>query len=855
MSGNIRQELYDRIRESSKDEVILAEMIRLGYWPQNTGMPSAPEALIKRNGEISRALSELYTKQQRWADPERVLKEMHKERKRAAMERRKATKLRNAQERYERALAWAERKKGEIAYLGDGVSAGLTHGAEARAALLPGLPVIANAKALAAAMGMPLGELRFLAYERALSRVSHYQRFLLPKKTGGYRQISAPMPRLKAAQYWILDNILAKVPVHDAAHGFAPGRSILTNAAPHAGRDVVVNLDMKDFFPTLSWRRVRGKFRGLGYSEGVATVLALVCTEPDIDEVELDGQRLYLRKGPRRLPQGAPTSPALTNLICSRLDKRLSGLAAKLGFTYTRYADDMTFSASGEAAGKVGTLLKAVGEIVTAEGFTVHPDKTRIMRKHRRQEVTGLVVNNGVGVPRDTLRRFRALIHQIEHTGLEGKSWGTGGNVLTAALGFAHFVRMVDVEAGVPLVAKVEALAKRHGATLSAPERTDFRAKAATGQQPLPRWWKPAEPEAPRPDPVLNALEREQELAQQREQQRLREAQVAEEQARRNPPVASVPSAGSRRSGFAEFVRRTEGEPTVDASLRALFASLKVDRVCSDALQEIEARFAGRFEGQKRTSLATFLRNELAWSKIEPRAIEAYRKHFSTTDIDAYQEILRAPFGAIYVDKFIPAFTTAFVRLNAMIDQRVDLIVDAISDETPLPGPMPVPAPANSREQAARAFVSTAVRDAYDAQMAGMASNLAGHENGDAIIAAIRDDMSFEAYVVPLGAELAASMSEADIVTLHRDWNRAEWQALLQKQRSAERDFRIAFQGALQPVLSVIMSGAFETSIRANTLAPETSSMSPGLEPQAVPPPRRSILSAIAKLFTRRRGD
>src|SRR5262249_42908696 len=178
-----------------------------------------------------------------------------------------------------------------ILYLGEGVSAGLCQPA---GALAPGLPSLPDVKALASAIGVPVAELRFLAYERALSRVSHYQRFLIPKKSGGSRQISAPMPRLKRAQYWILDNILAKVPVHAAAHGFAPGRSILTNAAPHVGCEVVVNLDLKDFFPTLSWRRVRGKFLGLGYSGAVATVLALICTEPDADEVVLDGQPLVV---------------------------------------------------------------------------------------------------------------------------------------------------------------------------------------------------------------------------------------------------------------------------------------------------------------------------------------------------------------------------------------------------------------------------------------------------------------------------------------------------------------------------------------------------------------------------------
>ncbi len=505
MSGNIRQELYDRIRESSKDEVILEEMIRLGFWKRSEGQPSAPEDLIQRAGELNREIADLYKQQARWANPEQALKQMHKERKRAAMERRKETKLRRAGARHARAVAWAERRKTDVLYLGEDVSGGLSKGAEARP-LAANLPALADAKALADAMGLALAELRFLAFDRPLSRISHYQRFRIPKKTGGERLISAPMPRLKRAQYWILDNILAHVPIHRAAHGFVPGRSILSNAAPHVGRDVVVNFDLKDFFPTLTWKRVKGKFRGLGYSEAAATVLALICTEPDVDEIELDGQRLYAKRGPRRLPQGAPTSPALTNLICLRLDQRLQGLAAKLGFTYTRYADDMTFSASGEPAKKTGALLKFVGEIVTAEGFTVHPDKTRVMRSHRRQEVTGLTVNERIAVPRDTLRRFRALLHRIETTGPEGKRWGRGGNVLLSAAGFARFVQMVDTKTGTSLVAHVDTLARCHGAVpRGRPAAGTFRAKAAAGQQPLESWWHPAERPGPQPEPVLAA--------------------------------------------------------------------------------------------------------------------------------------------------------------------------------------------------------------------------------------------------------------------------------------------------------------------------------------------------------------
>jgi RNA-directed DNA polymerase len=418
-----RQQLYDRIRESSKDEVILEEMIRLGFWPGHEAQPNLPAELIKRRGDIHREIADLHKQERLWRDPETALKEMHKRRKKEALARRKETKIRNARGRHDGALAWHERRKSEVLFLGPEVSAGLHSDATTRS-LKPGLPDLASPKAVADAMGIPLAELRFLAYDRALARINHYQRFTIPKKTGGERLISAPMPRLKRAQYWVLDAILDKIPVHEAAHGFVPGRSILTNARAHVGREVVVNLDLKDFFPTLTFRRVKGKFRGLGYSEPVATVLALICTEPQVDEVELDGERLFAAKGPRRLPQGAPTSPMLTNLVCTRLDARLAALAGSLGFTYTRYADDMTFSASGEGASKVSALLKYVGEIVASEGFTVHPDKTRVMRRGRRQEVTGLTVNERVAVPRSTLRRFRALLHQIDKSGPEGKSWG-----------------------------------------------------------------------------------------------------------------------------------------------------------------------------------------------------------------------------------------------------------------------------------------------------------------------------------------------------------------------------------------------------------------------------------------------
>ena len=243
-------------------------------------------------------------------------------------------------------------------------------------------------------MGRDLKELRFLAYHRRVSKTTHYKRFFMPKKSGGERLISAPMPRLKSAQHWILENILGVIPVHDAAHGFVPGRSIVTNAACHVGRSLVVNWDLKNFFPTVTYPRVKGMFKSLGYPEKVATVLALICTEPDADEVELDGERYFVHTSERHLPQGAPTSPAITNILCRKFDARLQGTARSLGYTYSRYADDMTFSASDQSSvEKLNQLIWRVRAVVGDEGFEIHPDKLRIMRKGGRQEVTGLTVN------------------------------------------------------------------------------------------------------------------------------------------------------------------------------------------------------------------------------------------------------------------------------------------------------------------------------------------------------------------------------------------------------------------------------------------------------------------------------
>jgi RNA-directed DNA polymerase len=459
-----RQELYDLIQQTSKQEFILDEMIRLGFWSAENAGADDPADEIRRRGELQRQLNELRQENYTLNNEAAFKKQRLKERLAESKKKQQETKERNEQKRLDRIAAWAETQQHTITYLGEGVSKGLVHGANNLDRLRENnLPVFEAIEDLATAMRLTVSQLRFLAFSRKTSTVSHYIRFKIPKKTGGDRLISSPMPRLKRVQHWILDQILEQIPQHSAAHGFRRGRSIVTNAQPHVGADVVINLDLKDFFPSISYKRVKGIFQALGYSEAIATVFALLCTEPDVTELQLDGKTYFVATSDRHLPQGAPTSPALTNLLCRRLDKRLTHMAASQGFTYTRYADDLTFSASGDATRKICNILKHTENIVTHEGLTLHPDKTRVLRSTQQQEVTGVVVNEKLNVDRTTLKKFRATLHHIEKDGLAGKTWGSGGNLMAAIEGFANYVAMVNPEKGSPLVAQVKAIKKKYG--------------------------------------------------------------------------------------------------------------------------------------------------------------------------------------------------------------------------------------------------------------------------------------------------------------------------------------------------------------------------------------------------------
>ncbi|MBE2213013.1 MAG: RNA-directed DNA polymerase [Opitutaceae bacterium] len=298
-----------------------------------------------------------------------------------------------------------------------------------------GLPLWRTESEIATALGLTVGQLRHFSIHRERERTPHYVTFAIPKRGGGERLIMAPKRRLKAIQRTLLAQLVDKLPVTEHAHGFRRGRSIRTGAEPHVGRRVVMHLDLKDFFPSVTFARVRGYLVACGYGYPVATTLALLMTEAARQPVSIEGEIFHVPTGLRHCVQGAPTSPALCNAIAAKLDRRLAGLARKFGVAYTRYADDLTFS--GDLDAKItGRLLHHVGAIIQAEGFTINSAKTRILHRGRRQSVTGVTVNKDAGLSRTERRVLRATAHRLTTLRREGAPDAAAERVLAGQLAY-----------------------------------------------------------------------------------------------------------------------------------------------------------------------------------------------------------------------------------------------------------------------------------------------------------------------------------------------------------------------------------------------------------------------------------
>lgn len=240
-----------------------------------------------------------------------------------------------------------------------------------------------------------------------------YRTWSIRKRNGGVRTIDAPRKTHKILQTklaYVLELVAQR---RTAAHGFSPGKSIVTNAREHSRNRWVLNVDLEDFFPSIHFGRVRGMLMASPYNVGerAATAIAQLCCHA------------------KRLPQGAPTSPVLSNMICTRLDGEMRRLAKSLGCKYTRYADDLTFSTNkrvfpselaipsiDESPDVVGhALLNAI----KTNGFKINAEKVRLQRNTTRQEVTGLVVNRRPNVRRSFLNQLRSMLHAWEHYGFD----------------------------------------------------------------------------------------------------------------------------------------------------------------------------------------------------------------------------------------------------------------------------------------------------------------------------------------------------------------------------------------------------------------------------------------------------
>ena len=235
-----------------------------------------------------------------------------------------------------------------------------------------------------------------LTIDQLLETPIEYQVVLIEKRSGGQRKLEIPSHELRSLQTKIYNLLLRSLSPHHCAMGFLVGKSIVHHAVKHTGKDVIIKLDIKDFFPKTKAPKVQEFFMKIGWNEEAAKMLT----------------KLTTYRG--HLPQGAPTSPCLSNLVNSRMDRGLAGIARKHGAEYSRYADDITFSLETYDRRNVMRIIKKTRYVLKLVGYKLNPNKTRIFRDFQQQLVTGLVVNEKVQLPRKTRRLLRSVEHRFK---------------------------------------------------------------------------------------------------------------------------------------------------------------------------------------------------------------------------------------------------------------------------------------------------------------------------------------------------------------------------------------------------------------------------------------------------------
>lgn len=295
------------------------------------------------------------------------------------------------------------------------------------------LPIILDVEHLRRLIGVPKNNF----YKIVFSPKYQYNRQSIFKKNNiEKRQLLIPSENLKKIQRWILDNILYKKNCLGVVHGFIPNRSITTNAELHVGKSYILKLDIKDFFPSITQKKVYKLFHSLGYTKKISSVLSIICT--------YNGSYY---KTPV-LPQGAPTSPYISNLVCHSMDLSILKLCEENGIDYSRYADDMTFS--GDVI--QDNIIKRIIAIVNYNGFEIKNEKTKKICKQKKQTVTGITVNQKLNPNKLLQKELRQHIHYIEKYGIYDHLKYTQKEHLTNyknyLYGIASYIMMVDRKKG-----------------------------------------------------------------------------------------------------------------------------------------------------------------------------------------------------------------------------------------------------------------------------------------------------------------------------------------------------------------------------------------------------------------------
>lgn len=315
-----------------------------------------------------------------------------------------------------------------------------------RNTIADGLPQLYSVSEVAQWLDLTIGELEWFAdhggwLRTAPTRLRHY-RVWTREKRDGVRVIEAPKPRLREAQRRLLRLLVSRIPVHRAATGFIPGASTTDFARPHSGRTTVLRVDLRHCFESITALRIVEVFRRAGYPPAIARLLADLCTTATPAD-QLAGvpaeHATYLRG--RHLPQGAPTSPHLSNLVMHSLDRRLDGYSRANGLAYTRYGDDLALSGDAMDADRA---LWVVLKVIASERFTVHAGKVRIMRQHQRQSLAGLVINDRPRVNRSDYDNLRALLHNAQRHGASSQNHSGHPDFRAHVLGLIAWIGASD---------------------------------------------------------------------------------------------------------------------------------------------------------------------------------------------------------------------------------------------------------------------------------------------------------------------------------------------------------------------------------------------------------------------------